>query len=362
MEDMTKESTSKSIIYSKKANSSLSIHKFFRSKKKKKMHDLFGRRFYNPSSSYNHHHPSYTTTTTRYRDIPVERNFSSPKVFSIPVHYVGKEINRSTAALRIQKVFRGFLVRKRVKAILGIKKQVDDIEKKFYEKDLVDLLKKDGKERLKLNEMLMGLLFKLDSIRGIDSGVRELRKSVIKKAIMLQESLDSIVFEQEEKQEETLNQDVEEQNWEFVESDDDEAVEETNLGEELGQGDSNLDGEVEMQETLDREVVEEGNLDEYCGKKDATMEIECKQEEKTDDGMKELMEKLMEKNEMLVGMVADLSEKNKLQAQVNQMQARVLSSLIKRVDNLERSFKNERSKCKKQRKQVAGSQDAYKKP
>ena len=54
-------------------------------------------------------------------------------------------------------------------------------------------MKKDPKERLRVNEMLMSLLFRLDSVRGIDSGVRDCQKSVIKRAIALQEFLDSIV-------------------------------------------------------------------------------------------------------------------------------------------------------------------------
>ncbi|KAF5207923.1 Bag family molecular chaperone regulator 5 protein [Thalictrum thalictroides] len=323
------------------------------------MEDLFGSRYLNMNSSPNHYQRS---SKTRNRDIPVERNpFSSPKVVSIPVHYVGNTTStssRSKAALGIQRVFRGFLVRKRVKVILGIKKEVDEIENKFWDKGFVDLLKKDGKERLKLNEILMGLLFKLDSIRGIDSGVRELRKGVISKVIMLQERLDSIVAEQEALDQEEV-EDVE-QNEEMV----------SDLGEELGEEDSNsgdnVDGKVEKQAALNSESVEEGNLGEYCatkeGEEDVTVEIKCMQEEKKDNGMKELMEKVMAKNEMLIEMVADLCEKNKVQSQVNQMQARLLNSLLKRVDNLEKSFRSERSKCKKQRRQVAGSQDANKKP
>ena len=56
-------------------------------------------------------------------------------------------------------------------------------------------MKKDPKERLRVNEMLMSLLFRLDSVRGIDLGVRDCRKSVIKRAIALQEFLDSIVVD-----------------------------------------------------------------------------------------------------------------------------------------------------------------------
>nr|DAD46208.1 TPA_asm: hypothetical protein HUJ06_004438 [Nelumbo nucifera] len=39
----------------------------------------------------------------------------------------------------------------------------------------------------------MALLFRLDSVRGVDSGVRECRKKVIRKAIALQEKVDAIV-------------------------------------------------------------------------------------------------------------------------------------------------------------------------
>ncbi|KAK1365618.1 BAG domain-containing protein [Heracleum sosnowskyi] len=96
--------------------------------------------------------------------IPLKRKpeIASPKVISIPVHFVASEnnrvnsgLNRSGSALKIQK---------------------------------------DSKERLRINETLMALLFKLDSVRGIDSGVRELRKGVIRKAIALQEKVDALVM------------------------------------------------------------------------------------------------------------------------------------------------------------------------
>ncbi|KAG5249664.1 BAG family molecular chaperone regulator [Salix suchowensis] len=101
------------------------------------------------------------------------------KVVSIPVRY-------------IQKVLRGFLVRKSMKKILATKRQVDEIEKRILMKETVDVVRRDQKEKLKINEMLMSLLFKLDSVRGVDFGVRDCRKAVIKKAIALQETVDSI--------------------------------------------------------------------------------------------------------------------------------------------------------------------------
>nr|XP_027086535.1 uncharacterized protein LOC113708271 [Coffea arabica] len=118
----------------------------------------------------------------------------SQKVVQIPVQFVGSESGPdcSKSASKIQKVFRGFLVRKSMRKIMAIKKEVDEIEARVWRSEEVELLEKDGKERLKVNEMLMALLFRLDSVRGVDSGVRDCRKSVIRKAIALQERVDAI--------------------------------------------------------------------------------------------------------------------------------------------------------------------------
>ncbi|KAK3038268.1 hypothetical protein RJ639_029856 [Escallonia herrerae] len=49
--------------------------------------------------------------------------------------------------------------------------------------ETVELSEKNPKEQVRVNETLMGLLFKLDSVQGVDWGVR---KGIIKKAIALQ--------------------------------------------------------------------------------------------------------------------------------------------------------------------------------
>lgn len=97
------------------------------------------------------------------------------------------------SVVKIQKVFRGFLVRKSVKKIAGIKREVDEIEKRISMKNTVELIRRDSKERLKVNETLMNLLLRLDSVPGVDSGVRDCRRAVIKRAIRLQEMIDAIV-------------------------------------------------------------------------------------------------------------------------------------------------------------------------
>ncbi|WOH08876.1 hypothetical protein DCAR_0728327 [Daucus carota subsp. sativus] len=150
------------------------------------------------SGYWNHpNEPRYSPSS-----IPLKRKpeTASPKVISIPVHFVDSKnnrvktgLNRSDAALRIQKVFRGFLLRRSVDRIVKIKNEVEEIERRIAKKETVELIRKDSKERLRINETLMALLFKLDSVRGIDFGVRDLRKRVIKKAIALQEKVDALV-------------------------------------------------------------------------------------------------------------------------------------------------------------------------
>ena len=84
-------------------------------------------------------------------------------------------------------------MRKSVKKIAAIRRGVDEVERWISREEALELMKKDPKERLRVNEMLMSLLFWLDSVRSVDLGVRDCQKSVIKREIALQEFLDSIV-------------------------------------------------------------------------------------------------------------------------------------------------------------------------
>lgn len=58
--------------------------------------------------------------------------------------------------------------------------------------DTVDAVRTSERERIKINEALMGLLFSLDSVPGIDPNVRELRRHVSRKIVGLQEILDAV--------------------------------------------------------------------------------------------------------------------------------------------------------------------------
>ncbi|XP_021845929.2 uncharacterized protein [Spinacia oleracea] len=139
--------------------------------------------------------PQFFRVPVRQRPIPTRTPSSSSnlprKVVSIPIRYVNSTNERSDAILKIQKTFRGFRVRKPMKKILELKREVDAVEKKLQERETMAVLKGDRIERLKVNEGLMWLLFKLDSTRVFNDEIRGCRKAVIRKAIMLQELVDS---------------------------------------------------------------------------------------------------------------------------------------------------------------------------
>ncbi|XP_057774933.1 uncharacterized protein LOC130993914 [Salvia miltiorrhiza] len=147
-----------------------------------------------PDPTYRPFPPSVRGVPVYHEDHRPAERASGPRVVRIPVQFVGSErLDRTGSAVKIQKVFRGFLVRKSLRKIKDIKIEVDEIEARLKRGEVVELVKRDAKERLRMNESLMALLLKLDSICGVDFGVRGCRKAVIRKAIALQERIDAIV-------------------------------------------------------------------------------------------------------------------------------------------------------------------------
>ncbi|KAK4842715.1 hypothetical protein QYF36_026530 [Acer negundo] len=314
-----------------------------------------------------------------YKDFPSRpRARQAPIVKEIPVQFVASERretrseNRFDSAVKIQRVFRGFLVRKSVKKIAEIRAEVEEIERRISEKETIELIGRDSKERLRVNETLMSLLFKLDSVRGVDSGVRDFRKAVIKRTIALQEILDSIVVNNNNNNnnlDRTVVDDV------VV---DQTAVEEENCTEEDGENrdseeispncdampssvsDCRPEESVETSQSGSSSVNPEG-LVEACEEDDDASSL--KQEENVIKGesVKEskeveesvrrnnrevLFERMVEENEKMMGLMTQLFERNEIQT-------RLLSSLSQRVEQLERAFLCDRLRRKKKRRQAS---------
>lgn len=312
------------------------------------------------------------------------------KVVSIPVHFVGSEQRRSESVMKIQKVFKGCLVRKNMNKIKSIRDEVNHIELSISKKETVDSIRNDSKERLKINEMLMGLLLKLDSIRGVDSGVRDCRKSFIKKTIALQEVVDAIVSgDQSNDADDDQNEDTADHCNQTLESQDhDDAIKKVEFVSDFPESEVNQETVEPKKEAANEEKVDCGfDQNQYCTSAadhdDTTTEdVEVKQETtepeneaakeekmersgfqgdswnlkeeeakgKEDNGEKKrsmdmgmaVVEKMVEDNEKMMGLMTLLFQKNELQT-------RMLSALSQRVEQLEKAILCDKSRRKKRR-------------
>nr|AFK10146.1 BAG protein [Fragaria vesca] len=247
---------------------------------------------------------------------------------TIPVQYAAPERRRydlrSDAALKIQKAFRGYLVRKSVTKIAGINREVDEISERVAKKETADLVRTDAKERLKVVETLMSLLLKLDSVKGVDSGVRDLRRSVIKKAIALQEKVEASA-----------------------------ANHQTGGGHESAEPvtDSGLECSEESAETGVNE--RESSCNSRESKNGAEMlDKMVKENSRESKNGEEMLDKMVKENQRMVGLMTELVHRN-------EKQTRLLGSLSQRVEMLERALINERLRRKKRRQSLDCREDFF---
>lgn len=85
-------------------------------------------------------------------------------------------------------------MRKSLKKMLKMKVELEEIEKKVNNEETVKMMKKEQKEKIRIGETIMNLLLRLDSVSVFHCcyALRDLRKLLIKRAIVLQEFVDQI--------------------------------------------------------------------------------------------------------------------------------------------------------------------------
>ncbi|XP_021823211.1 BAG family molecular chaperone regulator 5, mitochondrial [Prunus avium] len=120
-------------------------------------------------------------------EIPIQ---SSATPIPITVH-----VPQSTAAIKIQSAYRAHLIRSLYKTIAAVHSEADEFQRLIQRQETVDAVRSSEREKLTMNEALMRLLLKLDSVRGVDPAVREARRKVSRQIVGLQEIVDAIVSE-----------------------------------------------------------------------------------------------------------------------------------------------------------------------
>ncbi|CAI8584317.1 unnamed protein product [Vicia faba] len=100
--------------------------------------------------------------------------------------------SQSNAALTIQSTYRSHRIRNLYRKISTVDSETDHLQRLIQLQDTVDLIRNNPLEKLKMNEALMNLLLKLDSVPGIDPTLREARRKVTRRIVGLQEILDSV--------------------------------------------------------------------------------------------------------------------------------------------------------------------------
>ncbi|QCD77202.1 hypothetical protein DEO72_LG1g824 [Vigna unguiculata] len=134
---------------------------------------------------------SYSTSTTltytyHYDHTPPPRVNSTPQPSPFP------SPSPSAAAATIQSAYRAHRIRALYRKIAAVDSEADRLQRLIQRQDTVDAVRTDHLEKLRMNEALMALLLKLDSVPGIDPTIRDARRKVTRRIVGLQEILDSV--------------------------------------------------------------------------------------------------------------------------------------------------------------------------
>ncbi|KAM5588858.1 BAG family molecular chaperone regulator 5, mitochondrial [Rosa sericea] len=132
-----------------------------------------------------------TVTYTLRNDQPAPpTSTQNPTPIPITVH-----VPQSTAAVKIQSAYRSHLIRSLYKTIAAVHSEADEFQRLIQRQETVDAVRSSEREKLRMNEALMKLLLRLDSVPGVDPTVREARRKVSRRIVGLQEIVDAIVQE-----------------------------------------------------------------------------------------------------------------------------------------------------------------------
>ncbi|KAM0939408.1 putative IQ motif, EF-hand binding, BAG domain, BAG domain superfamily [Dioscorea sansibarensis] len=111
------------------------------------------------------------------------------------VRKITKSLSESEAAVLIQCAYRGYEVRRtqvleKLRKIARVRERIADVRTQIHQFEASQ--ERDSKQRAVISETVMNLLLQLDTIQGLHPDVREIRKSVARELVCLQEKLDAL--------------------------------------------------------------------------------------------------------------------------------------------------------------------------
>lgn len=131
--------------------------------------------------------PSQPNSTT----VPVE---SSEAPIPITVHLPPKQQAQPqpNPAAKIQSAYRAHRIRTLYRTISSVNSDANELERLIQRQETVDAVRREEREKVRMNEALMALLLRLDSVPGWDPAIREARRKLSRRIVGLQEILDAI--------------------------------------------------------------------------------------------------------------------------------------------------------------------------
>ncbi|KAG6434395.1 hypothetical protein SASPL_106026 [Salvia splendens] len=114
-----------------------------------------------------------------------------------------RELLEEEAAVIIQSAYRRFDVGRwkpieKLRQIAKVREEIADVKSLIQKMELTSDIQSRSKQKNIISETIMSLLLRLDTIQGLHPIIREVRKSVVKELVNLQEQLDTIICEKPE--------------------------------------------------------------------------------------------------------------------------------------------------------------------
>lgn len=147
------------------------------------------------------------STKSTEEQIEAKKGMDSAKIVGDEGKFKKKTLSDEEAAVLIQSAYHGYEVRKweplkKLKKIAEVHQQVTDVRNRIQNLESSSDLQRDDKQKLVIGETIMRLLLELDTIQGLHPIVRDIRKSLVRELVTLQEKLDSLMIKKPEKAEE----------------------------------------------------------------------------------------------------------------------------------------------------------------